>query len=130
MDKQQVWASALQKLEKEVSTISYDLWIKSLEPIDFKDNVFYLTTTSEQAKNRILAILKSNIHEALTSSCDDVKDFVILDPLERDEYNKAKEVTVNIDNQKLAGVNNFNAKYTLDFLSSLTSASITDSLRP
>ena len=35
MDKQRVWAEALEKLQKTVSTISYDLWIKSLEPIDF-----------------------------------------------------------------------------------------------
>ena len=37
MDKSEIWAQALVKLQSEVSTISYDLWIKSLEPIDFKN---------------------------------------------------------------------------------------------
>lgn len=114
MDKQQVWASALEKLQKAVSTISYDLWVKSLEPIDFKDGIFYLSTTSEQAKNRIMAILKGDIHVALTSSCDDIKDFVVLDPVEREAYNKNKEVAIANESQKLPGVNNFNPKYTFD----------------
>lgn len=114
MDKQRVWAEALEKLQKTVSTISYDLWIKSLEPIDFKDNIFYLSTTSEQAKNRIMTILKGDIHVALTNSCDDIKDFVVLDPVERDEYNKNKEIKVQTDNAKFPGVNNFNQKYTFD----------------
>lgn len=50
MDIKEIWAQALVKLQSEVSTISYDLWIKSLEPIDFKNNIFYLSTTSETAK--------------------------------------------------------------------------------
>ena len=114
MDKQQVWANALENLQKTVSTISYDLWVKSLEPIDFKDNIFYLSTTSEQAKNRIMTILKGDIHVALTNSCDDIKDFVVLDPVERDEYNKNKEIKVNTENAKFPGINNFNHKYTFD----------------
>ena len=114
MDKQQVWAEALEKLQKTVSTISYDLWVKSLEPIDFKDNILYLSTTSEQAKNRIMAILKGDIHVALTSCCDDIKDFIVLDPVERDEYNKNKEIKVQTENSKFPGVNNFNHKYTFD----------------
>ena len=40
MDKKEIWAQALVKLQSEVGTISYDLWIKSLEPIDFKNNIF------------------------------------------------------------------------------------------
>jgi len=114
MDKQQVWASALEKLQKAVSTVSYDLWIKSLEPIDFKDGVFFLSTTSEQAKNRIMAILKGDIHVALTSSCDDIRDFVVLDPVERDEYFRSKELMIQTESQKIPGVNNFNPKYTFD----------------
>ena len=43
MIKEEIWEKALKKLESEVSTISYDLWIKSLEPIDFKNNIFYLS---------------------------------------------------------------------------------------
>ena len=114
MIKQEVWGKALEKLQKTVSTISYDLWIKSLEPVDFKDNIFYLSTTSETAKQRIMGLLKGDIYVALTESCDEIKDFVVLDPDEREEYNKNKEIAIQTENQKFPGVNSFNPKYTFD----------------
>ena len=114
MDKQQIWASALEKLQKSVSTISYDLYIKSLEPIDFKDGIFYLSTTSEQAKNRIMTLLKGDIFVALTTSYEDIKDFVVFDPDEREQYSKNQEMKVQVDQSRIPGVNNFNAKYTFD----------------
>ena len=114
MNKQEVWAKALEKLQKTVSTVSYDLWIKSLEPIDVKDNIFYLSTTSETAKSRLMALHKGDIFVALTESCDDIKDFVVLDPDEREEYNKNKLIAIQNENQKFPGVNSFNPKYTFD----------------
>lgn len=114
MEQHDIWAKALEKLQSEVSTISYDLWIKSLEPIDLKQNVFYLSTTSETAKQRIMAIHKGDIFNALTSVSDDVKDFVILDPDERASYNKNKVVAMESEQQKFPGMNTFNPKYTFD----------------
>jgi len=114
MDKQQIWETALEKLQKSVSTISFDLWIKSLEPIDFKDNIYYMSTTSEQAKQRINTLLKGEIHVALTNACDDIKDFVVLDPVESEEYIRNKETAVQAEPQKFPNVNNFNPKYTFD----------------
>lgn len=114
MDKQQVWANALEKLQKSVSTISYDLWVKSLEPIDFKDGIYYLSTTSETAKQRINAILKNDIASALATSSDEIKDFVILDPEERAEYGKNQELELEVGQNKVPGVNTFNPKYTFD----------------
>ena len=114
MIKEQVWASALEKLQKSVSTISYDLWVKSLEPVDFKDGIFYLSTTSETAKQRIMAILKGDITVALTTSSDEIKDFAILDPDEKETYNKNQEIAVQVDRQKMPGVNTFNQRYTFD----------------
>lgn len=114
MDKQQIWAGALEKLQKSVSTISYDLWVKSLEPIDFKDGMFYLSTTSETAKQRIMAILKGDILNALQASSDEVKDFAVLDPDERERYNKDQDMAMQTEQQRFPGVNAFNPKYTFD----------------
>lgn len=114
MEQHDIWAKALEKLQSEVSTISYDLWIKSLEPIDLKQNIFYLSTTSETAKQRIMAIHKGDIFNALTSVTDDIKDFVILDPDERVSYNKNKVVDMESEQQKFPGINTFNPKYTFD----------------
>ena len=114
MDKNEIWAEALIKLQSEVSTISYDLWIKSLEPIDFKNNIFYLSTTSETAKQRLMTLHKGDIYVALTSISDEIKDFVVLDPDERDAYNKNQEVEIQNEQQKFPGMNTFNPKYQFD----------------
>ena len=66
MDIKQVWENVLEKLEKEVSAVSFELWIKSLEPMDFKNNIYYLSTSSETAKQRILNLHKGDIYTALT----------------------------------------------------------------
>jgi len=114
MDIKQVWENALEGLEKEVSSISFDLWIKSLEPIDFKDNIYYLSTSSETAKQRILSLHKGDIYTALTTISDEIKDFVIFDPDEREMYAKNQIMAEENENKKFPGVNNFNPKYTFD----------------
>ena len=114
MDKQLIWAEALKKLEKTVSAVSYEVWVQSLEPVDFKDNVFYLSTTSEQAKNRINGLLKGEIFVALTTVCDNIKDFVVFDPVESEAYKQNKQATIDVETQKFPGVNVFNKNYTFD----------------
>jgi len=114
MVKEEIWEKALKKLESEVSTISYDLWIKSLEPIDFKDNIFYLSTTSETAKQRIMTLHKGDIYVALTQTSDEIKDFVVFDPDEKEAYNKNQEVAIANEQQRFPGMNTFNPKYTFD----------------
>ena len=111
MDIKEIWAQALVKLQSEVSTISYDLWIKSLEPIDFKNNIFYLSTTSETAKQRLMTLHKGDLYVALTSVCDEIKDFAVLDPDEREAYKQNQEVQIHNEQQRFPGMNTFNPKY-------------------
>lgn len=114
MDKKEIWSQALIKLQSEVSTISYDLWIKSLEPIDFKNNIFYLSTTSETAKQRLMTLHKGDLYVALTAVCDEIKDFVVFDPDEREAYAKNQEVQMQDEKTKFPGMNTFNPKYLFD----------------
>lgn len=116
MEAQSVWAEALQKLQKDknVSSVSYDLWIKSIEPVEVKDNVLYLSTSSETAKTRIMALLKNEIYQAVTTSSDDIKDFVLLDPEEREMYQKNMEINIESEQQRFPGMNTFNPKFTFD----------------
>ena len=108
----EVWDNALNILEKELSATSFDLWIKSLEPIDFKDGTFYLSTTSETAKQRIKNTHGNQIKEALLISSEEIKDFKILDPNEKESYNLEALITQNNeDNNVLC---NFNPKYTFE----------------
>ncbi len=114
MNIQEIWASAQDKLQKEVSAVSFELWIKSLEPIDLKKGILYLSTTSEMAKQRILTLHKGEIFVAVTGASEEVKDFVILDPVEREAYKQSKDLTVESDSKKFPGINTFNPKYTFD----------------
>ncbi len=107
-----VWENALNKLQKEISATSFDLWIKSLEPVDFKEGVFYLSTTSETAKQRIINSHGNAIKEALELQSEEIKDYVVLDPNERERYGLEALITQNNgDNNVLC---NFNPKYTFE----------------
>ena len=47
------WLKAKDMLEKEMSVISYDLWIKKLEIIDKQDGVVILVASTKTMMNMI-----------------------------------------------------------------------------
>lgn len=115
MNVQNIWKEALKQIQLQVSTISYDLWINSLEPIDFKDKTFYLSTTCETAKIRIEKTLLPQIESALKALSNEISTIQILDPDEKakfEEENKKKEAEI-IDN-KADVASKFNPRYTFD----------------
>ena len=46
------WLKVLDLLEREVTAVSFDLWIKSCEPIELKDDCLVIRANSETAKQR------------------------------------------------------------------------------
>jgi len=107
-----IWNKSLEILQKEVSSVSFDIWINSLGPIDIKNNVFYLSTTSSTAKQQINKILYKNIKDALTSVESSLTDCVILDPEEREKY---REDALKAEHEEIQNTKfNFNKKYTFD----------------
>lgn len=112
----ETWKKALDILQKEVTAVSFDLWINSLAPVDFKNGVFYLSTTSETAKTRIIKLHSSQIMTALKSISDEINDFVVFAPDEREKYETQK--LENPTSSDYAENNNelckFNPKYTFD----------------
>ena len=81
-----IWSETLDSLKTQVSSLSYDLWAKTLEPIDVIDGILYLSTTSVNAKESVLKLLGSKIKEDLAEITDEIKDFVVLAPYEKEEY--------------------------------------------
>ena len=109
----EIWQQTCNILQHEVTAVSYDLWIKSLEPLDFNDGVLYLSTSSETAKQRVLKLHEQQIRTALTEIEPEIKDFVVLDPDEKENYlNKPVETKQEVN--KCAPLCNFNPKYTFD----------------
>ncbi len=109
-----IWSEALGSLKNQVSSISYDLWIKNLEPIELIDGVLYLSITSANAKSRVLTLHGDQIKTTLQSLTDEIKDFVVLDPYEKDEYFEKLRVEQEKTIAQSKKVNNFNKKFTFD----------------
>ncbi len=110
----EIWQKTCIILQHEVTAVSYDLWIKSLEPLDFTDGVLYLSTSSETAKQRVLKLHEDQIKTALTEVEPEIKDFVVLDPDEKENYLNKPTVEEEQEVNKSAPLCNFNTKYTFD----------------
>lgn len=111
-----VWAESLKILQRQVSVVSFDLWIKTLEPIDFKNGTMYLSTTSETAKRQVLKLHNDQILNALKQSSDEVLNLKILNQ-EESENLHAVQTDVVVDEKVMVDevpLCNFNTKYTFD----------------
>ena len=110
----ELWINVLNILEKEVTAVSFDLWIKTLEPIELKQNELILSASSETAKNQCIKNHATSIRLAIKDVFKTVDSFVILTPQEKDEYIKAKTEQEVCQEKELTPLCNFNKKYTFD----------------
>lgn len=111
------WALVLKEIEGEVTAVSFDLWIKNLEPIDITDDKIILFANTQNAKNQVLKLHKEKLIKAITTIFDTVSDFVIIDPTEKSDYlqNKEKHVEEQVVPQEVEKVQSiFNDKYTFN----------------
>ena len=114
-NRNELWQQVLNQLQQKVTAVSFDLWIKSLEPIDLIDGVLYLSTTSETAKSRVLKLHSDQIQLALMETDDSLKGFEVLDPMERDAFlQKSAESTETHETVSDRSSFKFNPKYTFD----------------
>lgn len=106
-----IWNKSLDILQKNVTAVSFDLWIKSLEPVDVKNEVLYLSTTSETAKQRIDKLLYNYIKEAIVAVDNNLVDCVILDPDGREKF---REESLKVEREEIPTHFKFDPKYTFD----------------
>ena len=109
-----VWNDTVKLLQRHVSAVSFDLWIKTLEPIDFKDGIMYLSTTTSNAKAQVLKLHEEQILDTLKSCSDEVLGFQIISPEERDSFELKMTSPETNTPQPAAPLCNFNNKYTFD----------------
>ena len=50
------WDLVLKEIEGEVTAVSFDLWIKNLEPIDIADDKIILFANTTTTKNQVLKL--------------------------------------------------------------------------
>lgn len=65
MENNEIWASVLHQLAEEVSTVSYDTWIKPIEPIAFTDTAVTLGVPNSLHKNMIMTKFRSLIESCI-----------------------------------------------------------------
>lgn len=112
-DIQALWEKVLEKLELLVTVVSFDLWIKTIELLDFKDDkTLMLVAASGFAKNQLIKNHSKQIAECVEAVFGEEIDFEIIDKNEKEEYLKIHQV--NKAEVDIKAQNPFNEKYTFD----------------
>ncbi len=108
------WNEVLKDMESEVTAVSFDLWIKTLEPLKIEDDKLILLASTTNAKNQTLKLHKDKLNDAICKVFDTVDGFVILDPVEKENFFTNKE-PVKSEPVKVAPLPSiFNEKYTFN----------------
>lgn len=113
-----LWNKVLTKLELKVSTVSFELWIKTITLLDYKNGkTLILAASSKTAKNQLIKNHSKQLKEYISQIFNENTDFQILDQDEKDEY--IKNLTPSQSNQvdflnKQEEKPSFNSKYTFE----------------
>ena len=114
MDLKKQWEEILDIIESEVTAVSFDLWLKTLEPLDIIDNKLILLASSTTAKNQLLKLHKDKLNSAIERILDGVDEFVAIAPDEKEEFFKNLNIEKNNVKQKENKKSLFNEKYSFD----------------
>lgn len=112
------WAQVLDAVSNEVTVVTYELWIKTLEPVEVRDGFLILKANSETAKKRCEELCSSILKIAVAENFENVVDFKILSPDEKLEDEKQDNIQPKVFEPEAqiakAGAIQFNPKYTFD----------------
>lgn len=118
----EIWPCILDEIAKNTSTISFDVWIKTLEIEDIKENVLVLSTPTKGSKS----VLQKQYKKLITSSANKIYsaitdvEFVIKDTEEETAAQESAELApVYVDKDNPGSFEedtsfSFNPKYTFD----------------
>ena len=109
------WNEVLSTVSKEVTTVTFDLWIKTLEPLTIKDGCLIILASSEMAKKRCLELCSSELKLAIADNFE-VESYKIISPEEKDDFSPSQDISQNViinENQN-ANSMKFNPKFTFE----------------
>ena len=84
-------------LETECSAVSFDVWIKTLEPLCVSDGRLILVAANENHKENVNSRLKITIKQVLKTIESLISDVIVVCPDEKDLYAADKEMPVDFD---------------------------------
>ena len=89
MDIKQIWKNAQKQIMDKVSSINFDLWVKTLEVFDFIEGEFILSAVSTAAKQRATSeAVFPHIEAAIKDLAPITEKVVIIDAVEKEEMSK------------------------------------------
>lgn len=108
------WKQVLDIVSTEVTTVTFDLWIKTLEPLMIKDDCLIILATSEKSKERCNDLCSSQLKLAIAESYENVSSFKIISPEEKETFAVDNQTEVAVQEIKKTNSIKFNSKYTFD----------------
>ena len=124
IDMDEIWANILEEIAKAVSATSFDVWMRTLEIVDIKENILVLNTPTKSSQNILLKTYKKQIIAAANTVYRAITDV---------EINIKKEISIEEPESSVMGtervyvdennkgtlksnesVFHFNPKYTFD----------------
>ncbi len=111
----QYWDECLQILDNHTNGVVYDVYIKSLIPVSFENNVFIVSCNSNHAKTTILSRYKNNIQATLCTVIGQDVEFELYTEKELAEMSKNKKApTNNEENKNQKKKSGVSSRYTFD----------------
>ena len=114
----EIWQKATALICKQMSTLSFEVWVETLEPVELKGSTFVLATPSKSSKNVLLS--KENV-KIITSSLNEVHsaitsvEYVIGSASEELKDNEPEKTPAVEENSSTTiESSNFNPKHTFD----------------
>lgn len=89
----EIWRDMLTDLETECSAVSFDVWIKTLEPYVVDDSRLILIATNAEHKNKVNASHKIIIKLVAQKVAPYIKDIIVIEAAEKDLYASAEVKT-------------------------------------
>ncbi len=104
------WEKARSLLKENLTGVSFDTWIKPLEPISFSDGIFTLATETDFLRNMISSRYSSIISACLSTVVEETVTVNVILTSEK-EKNVSSPVTTPKTNKNAIGLN---PRYTFD----------------
>lgn len=82
------WNNILAKISKDISAISFDLWIKTIEPLDYNENTLILSTRTKIAKKQVVNNFGDLLARCASEEFGTDVTIQLFSPEEKEEYLK------------------------------------------
>jgi len=117
MENSEKWKNVLDKLSKEMSAISFDLWIKPIEMLAKEDDTLVLNAGSSVAKNQVQKHFLQDLQKFVQEEFGSGTQIKMLNPDETSEFLKLNEADNQVEYKTFVDQENcaeFNPKYTFE----------------